>query len=53
MTAQIGDNLIVNGETVLLPGCLALPWHNPRFKEISKKEAIKACAKTLVFSTAC
>lgn len=53
MTAQIGDHLILDGETVMLTGCPALPWHHPRFKEISRKEAIQACAKTLVFSTAC
>ena len=53
MTAQIGDGLILNGETVMLRGCPALPWHDPRLKKISTDEAMKACAKTLIFSTAC
>ena len=52
MTAQIGDGLILKGETVMLRGCPALPWHDPRLKKISTDEAMKACAEGLIFSTA-
>ena len=34
MTAQIGDRLILNGETVMLTGCPALPWHHPRSRHL-------------------
>jgi hypothetical protein len=53
MTAQIGDDLTIDGKPVQLMGCPALPWHHPRLEKLSQKEAIEATENILVFSTAC
>ena len=53
MTAQIGDQLTIDGETVHLMGCPALPWHHPRLVQIPEKVAMASVAYSMIFSTAC
>jgi hypothetical protein len=53
MTAQILDNLSINGENVNLQGYLALPWNDPRLIEMSEEEACERSRTALIGCSFC
>ena len=53
MTAQISDNLIIDGGAVDFMGCPPLPWHDPRLVKLTDREAKRAGHERWLGTTAC